>query len=72
LGRWPPKDPPKGPPIVPPKGIPPKIIPKLPPQVRARVRMVKGRYKIVAGDRVIELNEVPTMVINIRERRRTG
>ena len=66
--RWPPKEPSKGPPIVPPKGIPPKIIRKSPKE-KSMVRMVKGRYKIVAGDRVIESTEVPTMVINVKEKK---
>lgn len=57
------------PPKVPPKGIPPKIVTKLPPQARAKLRMVKGRYRIVAGDRVIELSEMPTMKMNLKEKK---
>ncbi len=47
--------------------VTPTLPPRLPPQARAKLKMGKGRYKIVSGDRVIELKEIPTMVRKIKE-----
>lgn len=71
---WPP---PKGPPIVPPKGapitpsrgVPSRVRSRLPPQARAKMSMVKGRYRIVAGNKVIELNEIPVKVMSLEDKR---
>ncbi len=50
-----------------PRKVTPTLPPRLPPQARAKLKMAKGRYKIVSGDRVIEMKEIPTMVRKIKE-----
>ena len=60
----------KRPPI--PGRVTPTLPPSVTPQARAKIRMVKGKYRIMAGNRVIELKEIPTMVRNIKEKRTVG
>ncbi len=50
-----------------PRKVTPTLPPRLPPQARAKIKMAKGRYRIVSGDRVIEQKEIITMIRKIKE-----
>jgi len=66
--KGPAKESPKGPPEVP-LGKPSRRVPPRGPPSHAKLRMFKGTYKITAGNRVIEQKEVPTRVMNIKEKK---
>ena len=51
-----------------PRRVTPTLPPRLPPEARAKIKMAKGSYRIVSGDRVIEQKEIPTMVRKVKER----